>query len=179
MADDFSESTKRALANRVGNLCSRPECHALTSGPQSDPAKALNLGVAAHITAASPGGPRYDAFLSQDDRCSATNGIWLCQNCAKLIDNDSERFPVELLRQWKDQAEAHALEHVGKTLRVQPAASAHWPDVLLQSNWTSMLPPASQGSVTTGSQHVVRNRFWGLSAPEGALSTMWRFSRST
>ena len=46
MADDFSEPAKRALASRVGNLCSSPECRALTSGPQEDPAKALNIGVA-------------------------------------------------------------------------------------------------------------------------------------
>jgi hypothetical protein len=47
MGDDFLEPVNTALASRVGNLCSNPECHALTSGPQEDPAKALNIGVAA------------------------------------------------------------------------------------------------------------------------------------
>ena len=54
--DDFSESTKRTLGARVGHLCSRPDCRAPTAGPQEDAAKAVNLGVAAHICAASPNG---------------------------------------------------------------------------------------------------------------------------
>jgi len=32
---------------RVANRCSNPECRAVTGGPQTDPGKAVNLGVAA------------------------------------------------------------------------------------------------------------------------------------
>jgi hypothetical protein len=105
MADDFSQQAKRALASRVGNLCSNPECRALTSGPQEDPAKALNIGVGAHITAASPGGPRYDPDLLPEERSAPANGIWLCQNCAKLVDNDT-----------KNTAETEARNRIGKTV---------------------------------------------------------------
>jgi hypothetical protein len=115
MSDDFSEQVKRALAARAGNLCSNPECRALTSGPQDDPSKSVNLGVAAHITAASPGGPRYDPGLSPEERRSAENGIWLCQNCAKLVDNEPVRFTVGMLKKWKEDAEAEARNRVGKT----------------------------------------------------------------
>ena len=115
MSDDFSEQVKRALASRVGNLCSNPQCRVLTSGPQEDPAKALNIGVAAHITAASPGGPRYDPELLPAERSGPSNGLWLCQNCAKLVDNDAARFTVELLRGWKTTAEAEAKNRIGKT----------------------------------------------------------------
>lgn len=114
MSDDFSEATKRTLASRAGHVCSNPECRAPTSGPQSDPAKAVNLGVAAHITAASPGGPRFDPNFSSEERSAASNGIWFCQNCAKLIDNDVVRFSVEVLRKWKAEAEAEATERLGK-----------------------------------------------------------------
>jgi hypothetical protein len=41
---------KRIIAARVAYLCSRPECRAQTTGPQIDPVKALNIGVAAHIS---------------------------------------------------------------------------------------------------------------------------------
>jgi hypothetical protein len=115
MADDFSTLVKKALADRVGHLCSKPDCRALTTGPQDDPGKAVNLGVAAHITAASPGGPRYDPDLLPEERSSPSNGIWLCQNCAKLVDNDVPRFPVSLLRQWKTQAESDTKNRLGKT----------------------------------------------------------------
>ncbi len=115
MADDFSEAVKRVLATRVGNLCSNPQCRALTSGPQENPAKALNKGVAAHITAASAGGPRYNPDLLPEERSGPSNGIWLCQNCAKLVDNDPTRFNVELLQRWKAGAESEARQRIGKT----------------------------------------------------------------
>src|SRR5579864_2955680 len=115
MADDFSEPVKRLLSTRVGNLCSNPDCRALTSGPQENPAKALNIGVGAHITAASAGGPRHDPDLLPEERSSPTNGIWLCQNCAKLVDNDPVRFTVELLQRWKSSAESEARTRIGKT----------------------------------------------------------------
>lgn len=64
--------------------------------------------MAAHITAASRKGPRYDKTLSAEGRCSIENAIWLCQNCAKLIDNDAARYTVDLLRQWKRLSEEAA-----------------------------------------------------------------------
>ena len=118
--DDFSPKVKRALADRVGTKCSRPGCEAPTCGPHTEPAKAVNLGVAAHITAAAPGGPRYDASLSPAERGSATNGIWLCQVCAKLIDSDPLKFPVGLLREWKRTAEEHADQEVGRARSILP-----------------------------------------------------------
>ena len=116
MRDDFAEPIKRALADRVGKICSRPDCGALTSGPQDDPSKAVNIGVAAHITAASPGGPRYDEILTSEERCSAENGIWLCQNCGKLVDDDPKQFPASTLRAWKAKAESAAKGLVGRTV---------------------------------------------------------------
>ncbi|MDP9314369.1 MAG: hypothetical protein M3R24_26395 [Chloroflexota bacterium] len=109
MRDDFDKETKDVLARRVGYLCSNPSCRKLTSGPRTEPTKALNIGVAAHITAAAPGGPRYDPTLSPQERKSAGNGLWLCQNCAKLVDNDEQRYTTSLLRAWKKQAEIAAL----------------------------------------------------------------------
>src|SRR5258708_32752239 len=91
--DDFSATVKLHLALRVNHRCSNPNCRATTSGPQCRPEASLNIGVAAHITAASEGGPRFNASLSTEERVSAQNGIWLCQNCAKLVDNDEERLP--------------------------------------------------------------------------------------
>ena len=132
MRDDFNEDVKRTLAARVGNHCSNPRCRALTSGPQDDPTKALNVGVAAHITAASAAGPRFDGALSPKERCYSENGIWLCQTCAKLVDNDVRQFPADLLREWKRIAEEDArskigqtASHVGRTRQAPPTARAH------------------------------------------------------
>lgn len=72
----------------------------------SEEDKVINIGVAAHITAAAPRGPRYDPALSVKERKSIRNAIWLCQTCAKLIDSDMPEYTVELLRKWKRVAEA-------------------------------------------------------------------------
>jgi len=93
---------------RVSYLCSNPACRQPTSGPQLNPSGTVNIGVASHITAASPGGPRFDPGLSTDERASVQNGIWLCQTCAKLIDSDLPRYSVGKLAEWKSDAEAAA-----------------------------------------------------------------------
>jgi hypothetical protein len=116
MRDDFTLATKELLAKRVAFRCSNPRCSQVTSGPQEDPGKSINIGVAAHITAASPDGPRYDPTLTPDERRDPTNGIWLCQSCAKLIDSDFSRYTVQVLQEWKSQTEdatARALEQPG------------------------------------------------------------------
>jgi tetratricopeptide (TPR) repeat protein len=108
MRDDFGATVKRMIAARAGYRCSNPKCRRQTSGPQADPTKAVNIGVAAHITAAASGGPRYDPDLSSEERSSIDNTIWLCQTCAKLIDSDEQRYTTELLWQWKEAAEQAA-----------------------------------------------------------------------
>ena len=110
--DDFTEAVKLLLAKRVGTLCANPRCSAPTYGPNQDPMKTISEGVAAHITAASPGGPRHDPQISSTQRKSPENGVWLCQNCAKLVDNDPKRYSVSILQQWKEQAEERALRAI-------------------------------------------------------------------
>lgn len=102
---DFSSKTVEILGKRVGLLCSNPNCGESTSGPHANPEKATIVGVAAHITAASVGGPRYDPSLTEQARKSATNGIWLCVNCSTIIDKNPGDYSVTLLQQWKIEAE--------------------------------------------------------------------------
>jgi hypothetical protein len=108
MREEFPSQIKDVLAKRAGYRCSNPGCLQLTSGPQDDPGGFVNVGVAAHITAASPGGARFDPTLSPEVRRSVENGIWLCQNHAKLVDNDPAHYTVESLKEWKRIAEAFA-----------------------------------------------------------------------
>ena len=72
----------------------------------------MNVGVASHITAASPEGPRYDPSLTPEQRRHKSNGIWLCQNHGKLVDSDSEHFTVEKLREWKRLAEEKSFREI-------------------------------------------------------------------
>jgi hypothetical protein len=81
------------------------------------------MGIAAHITAAAPEGPRYDPTLTPEQRRDASNGLWCCTHHGRLIDADAEQYPVELLRQWKAQAEAASALALFMLDRTAPAAS--------------------------------------------------------
>jgi hypothetical protein len=130
MRDDFDEKTKEILARRAGFRCSNPKCRKLTTGPQANPARTINIGVAAHVAAASPGGKRYDPNQTPEERKSISNGIWLCQSCAKLIDSDDVRYTVDLLQEWKSQSEAMALREIEETDRHQIEANTDPLDIL-------------------------------------------------
>ena len=121
--DDFSAQVKRTLAERVGYLCSNPSCARPTIGPEERTKdKSRSVGIAAHIAAASPRGPRYDSKQTPEERSSIDNGIWLCQDCARKIDENDSVYTREELHYWKKTAEQRAeraLEkskiHSGKT----------------------------------------------------------------
>lgn len=171
MRNDFTAEIKRSLADRVGRLCSNPECRALTTGPQEDPAGTINLGVAAHITGASKGGPRFDADLTPERRSGIDNGIWLCQNCGKLVDSDLTRFTESLLRAWKLTAEDHARYSMGR------AAGASQPAEKPQLQLHLEIDKIDRD---TYSHAPVRRFFLGLKNVGSALAKFptIRFSRS-
>src|SRR5208337_4365996 len=83
--DDFSKQTVMDVARAVGYRCSNPECNQPTVGANAAQDGIVTIGVAAHICAASSGGPRYNAAQSREARRSKDNGIWLCQNCGRLV----------------------------------------------------------------------------------------------
>ncbi|MEZ5491035.1 MAG: hypothetical protein R3F50_12055 [Gammaproteobacteria bacterium] len=123
--DDFTESTKLKIAKRAGWLCSFPTCRSPTVGATSDGEGEINIGTAAHICAAAPGGPRYDEMMSSEERSSTRNGIWMCRDHGKAIDSPDPEFTVEQLREWKRQAEIESWRRVlrNETPR-EPAVTA-------------------------------------------------------
>lgn len=102
--DDFDPETIRAAEERVGLLCSF--CGCLTKAASAESTKKVSsIGVAAHICAASPGGPRYDPSMTSEQRKSIENCIWMCETHAKLIDTDVVSYPRERLLEMKNAAE--------------------------------------------------------------------------
>lgn len=112
LRDDFSSKTKDELAKRVAYRCSNPQCRITTIGPKDGSNGIVNIGEAAHICAASPGGKRYDNNMSSEERSSYDNGIWLCSNCAAMIDRDENNYTVEKLHKWKQEAELQAIKNI-------------------------------------------------------------------
>lgn len=111
MRDNFTPKTKEILAKRVAWRCSFPGCGRNTVGAgHKDNYAVINLGEASHIYAAAPLGPRYNESMSQEQRSSIDNGIWLCKHHAKIIDSDYHNYSAETLIQWKTLAEKQSFK---------------------------------------------------------------------
>jgi DNA polymerase III delta prime subunit len=110
--DDFTKQTIADIAKGVGYRCSNPDCARPTVAANAAQDGIITIGVAAHICAASPGGPRFNAAQTPEARRGRDNGLWLCQNCGRLIDADPQKFAVEVLMRWKRDAQSRAFREL-------------------------------------------------------------------
>lgn len=120
--DEFSSATVTKLGKLAGWRCSYPGCRKATVGATSDGTDVINIGTAAHICAAAPNGPRYDATMSPEERSSFRNGMWMCRDHGKAIDSADSQFTVAQLRLWKQQAERESMLEV---LQVRGSQGGH------------------------------------------------------
>src|ERR1700733_9623275 len=99
---NFSAATRNIIAERAGYQCSVLNCGRLTVGPGRGQIQVIKTGMAAHIFAASPRGPRGTGGLSTAERSEPENGIWCCYAHGKAIDSDSGTgFSAIQLKAWK------------------------------------------------------------------------------
>jgi hypothetical protein len=111
--DEFSKNTRDAVALRAGYRCSFAGCDQGTVGPSDEaPDAHANTGEAAHICAAAPGGRRYVATMTPDERAHIDNAIWLCVHHSRLIDRDEATYTAEVLRRMKRDHEAALTEEL-------------------------------------------------------------------
>lgn len=113
--DNFTLGVIRKVKDRVGLRCSNPDCRVSTAAASGEE-DVNNIGIAAHIYAASKGGPRYDESMSREDRRSMKNAIWLCSNCSIKIDRDTNKYTDKVLHEWKAESEKLTLEEQGQKL---------------------------------------------------------------
>ncbi|MDP9877823.1 hypothetical protein J2W25_002128 [Variovorax boronicumulans] len=114
--DDFSPDLIRRLRERVAHRCSNPDCRVVTTAAGAGEMGVNSIGRAAHISAASAGGPRYAPSISSKQRRSIENAIWLCGNCHIKVDNEEQAYPTSLLQSWKLHAEDSARRELGQRL---------------------------------------------------------------
>jgi hypothetical protein len=113
---DFSAATRKIIAERAGYQCSVLNCGRLTVGPGSGKHQVLNVGMAAHIYAASTGGPRGTGGLSAAERSEPENGIWCCYSHGKAIDSDNGKvISATQLKAWKRLHEARKNAEISGT----------------------------------------------------------------
>lgn len=120
--DNFKKGDITKLSQRVALRCSNPDCRVPTAAPGETELGVNSIGVAAHIHAASPGGPRYDPSMTSLERGSISNAIWLCSNCSIIIDRDKASYTAKLLKEWKLNAEKTAIREQGTKLPSQEDA---------------------------------------------------------
>lgn len=82
------------------------------------------VGVAAYICAAAPGGKRYDPAMTPQERSDIDNAIWMCATHATLIDRDEAKYTVNVLRAMKTAHEAR----IAVAVREKGAPSASLSD---------------------------------------------------
>jgi len=108
---DFTDKIKIRLASRVGWRCCYPMCWRATVGPVLDNDDEVStLGKAAHIYAAGEKGPRANPHMTHAERAHISNGIWLCDAHADLIDRNPLEFSAKTLLRWKLDAERNAFK---------------------------------------------------------------------
>lgn len=112
---NFTLHVRDRIEAAAGHQCSFPGCNRRTSGPGPASGYLSNSGYAAHIYAASSGGPRGQGGLTDAELRGSGNGIWLCGRHAKIIDNNNgNAYPPETLHSYKALHEARVLlEHEG------------------------------------------------------------------
>jgi hypothetical protein len=128
--DEFTPATKRAIERQARGHCSNPACRRLTRGATADGGGEVNIGVASHISAAAPGGPRYDKNMAPHERRSVDNGIWLCDVHARAVDAKNSKFIAEQLRAWKKRTNEDSWRSIMQNIPYGPAMRVRVPDCL-------------------------------------------------
>lgn len=89
--DRVPPAQEKVVISRSGDSCAYPGCGLeLTIDPQHVDDSPKATGKVAHISAASPGGPRYDESMTSKQRGSAENLIYLCGSHHDVIDSQLE-----------------------------------------------------------------------------------------
>ncbi len=102
---EYSNTTVAALMTLARGGCYAPRCGAPTVRI-IDGEPVLNLDIA-HIRALKPSGKRFDPEWTLEQRNSFANLLLLCNVHHKRVDGvGSEKYPVEVLENWKRLREA-------------------------------------------------------------------------
>lgn len=105
---------EKVLISRSGNRCAYPKCGielVIPADHSEDRPKAV--GKVAHIAAASPGGPRFDPHMTEAQRGSAENLIYVCGSHHDAIDSQLNEHSRDFLL----TAKAHHEQTVSRAMR--------------------------------------------------------------
>ena len=106
----ISNDVMRLLYAHSGNRCAYPDC----TNPIFEDDGQLT-GECCHIKAFSPGGPRYDASQTDEERNGVDNLMLMCSRHHAIVDKNVDRYTVEVLQEYKQM---HEEKYSAETLRL-------------------------------------------------------------
>jgi len=161
----ISLKTHKMLWGRSGNRCAYPTCRRTLVEDETETDDASIVGDEAHIVAREPDGPRGDSSLTPEERDKYDNLILMCKIHHKQIDDQPEKYTVELLHQIKQEH----LDWVDKNLtpdadkqkddEIYASYVDHWSilaDIENWKNWTSEIFSAGQPSISVAQFNKLR-----------------------
>ena len=95
-----AEKVKILLAFRSGGVCAFEGCGKILARESAE-GEDFHIGEVAHICGDRPRAPRHDPAMTETDRNSAANLIWLCPDHHTIIDKSESDWSVERLRAMK------------------------------------------------------------------------------
>lgn len=106
----ISQPVQKKLFALSGNECSFPGCNERLFNLEEK----VFLGEMCHIRAVSATGPRYDSNYPKNDVDSFENLLVMCPNHHTTIDENIEKYTVEVLLNMKSEHERKNYELVGE-----------------------------------------------------------------
>lgn len=97
MSGTIKQKDQKILCTKSGNRCAMPDCRRIlvADGTAADPASLV--AAMAHIKGEKPGSARYDANMSDMERNTHSNLVFVCPSCHKKIDDQLNTYTVEKL----------------------------------------------------------------------------------
>ncbi len=144
-----SLKTKILLAYRSGDICALPECErrGRRLSVDSEVGDPTNVGQAAHIEGENPGtnknpaSARYNPKMSDEERNSFHNLIYLCGTCHKRIDTLPQgqiEYSVEHLKKIKSDHEKKVRQAM-----LDAFSSVGFPELQEATHWASSVSPST------------------------------------
>jgi hypothetical protein len=99
-----SEQTIKRLFALSKNRCAFPDCTTAIIQPSG-----TVTGKVCHIKARRPNGPRYDPKQTDEERNAPENLILLCSVHHDIVDNEYQKYTVELLKSLKETHEQNGV----------------------------------------------------------------------
>ena len=134
---------QKTLWGRAAGRCSIPDCRMHLFEDEESAGDPTLVGENCHIVADSDEGPRANKDMPQAERDAYPNLILCCRNHHKVIDSQTQKYTVEVLKEIKRDHEAWVIENLSvdkAKLQAEERFASYvdvWEDLAHIGEWTA------------------------------------------